>query len=529
MIFDTTLRDGEQSPGCSMTQPEKLRVARALADLGVDVIEAGFPGRLARRLGERATRSRARSQGPIICGLARCNRDDIDRAWAALQRRAASAHPRLPRHQRHPPRVQAEHGAGGDHPHRGRGREASRAILCEDVEFSPEDASRTELEFLHEVVEAVDRGRRDDGQHPGHRRLHGAGGIRRAVPLPAQERARHRQGRACRVHCHDDLGMAVANSLAAVRRRRAADRVHDQRHRRARRQLLARRGRDGAQDARGVLRPRRPASTRRGCIRPAACSRTSPACRSRATRRSSARTRSRTSRASTSTACSSTARPTRSCGPRTSACRAPTWCSASTAAATRLRERVKELGFELDDAELDARVRRLQGAGRQEEGALRRRHRGARAEGGDEAGDGPWQLARLHVESDSAAAGSAPGRAAARRRPASVEVTATGDGPVDAAFKAVENATGVVVKLRKFEVRSVSVGEDAQGEAVVTSSTAAALPRHQRHHRHRRVGRASFPRGRQPDRGIAPLRRPCRERAADRAHRGGRGLTTGHA
>ena len=84
MIFDTTLRDGEQSPGCSMTQPEKLRVAKALADLGVDVIEAGFP---AASPGDWASvNSVAREvQGPIICGLARCNRDDIEKAARALR------------------------------------------------------------------------------------------------------------------------------------------------------------------------------------------------------------------------------------------------------------------------------------------------------------------------------------------------------------------------------------------------------------------------------------------------------------
>ena len=84
MIFDTTLRDGEQSPGCSMAQPEKLRVARALADLGVDVIEAGFPA--ASRGDWESVNAVAREvQGPIICGLARCNRDDIELVAKAVQ------------------------------------------------------------------------------------------------------------------------------------------------------------------------------------------------------------------------------------------------------------------------------------------------------------------------------------------------------------------------------------------------------------------------------------------------------------
>jgi len=84
LIFDTTLRDGEQSPGCSMTQLEKLRVAKALAELGVDVIEAGFP---AASPGDfDAVNAVAREvQGPIICGLARCNRGDIEKAAKALR------------------------------------------------------------------------------------------------------------------------------------------------------------------------------------------------------------------------------------------------------------------------------------------------------------------------------------------------------------------------------------------------------------------------------------------------------------
>ena len=84
MIFDTTLRDGEQSPGCSMAQPEKLRVARALAELGVDVIEAGFPA--ASRGDWESVNAVAREvQGPIICGLARCNRDDIELVAKAIK------------------------------------------------------------------------------------------------------------------------------------------------------------------------------------------------------------------------------------------------------------------------------------------------------------------------------------------------------------------------------------------------------------------------------------------------------------
>src|ERR1700743_922247 len=84
LIFDTTLRDGEQSPGCSMTQPEKLRVARALAELGVDVIEAGFPA--ASRPDWESVNAVAREvRGPVICGLSRCIADEIARTASALK------------------------------------------------------------------------------------------------------------------------------------------------------------------------------------------------------------------------------------------------------------------------------------------------------------------------------------------------------------------------------------------------------------------------------------------------------------
>src|SRR5881397_238089 len=87
VIFDTTLRDGEQSPGASMNLAEKLEIAHALAELGVDVIEAGFP--IASPGDFEAVQAIARQvQGPVICGLARCNADDIDRAWQALKEAA---------------------------------------------------------------------------------------------------------------------------------------------------------------------------------------------------------------------------------------------------------------------------------------------------------------------------------------------------------------------------------------------------------------------------------------------------------
>src|SRR6516162_11396508 len=153
LIFDTTLRDGEQSPGCSMTQPEKLRVARALAELGVDVIEAGFPA-ASRGDFDSVTAVAREVEGPTVCALARCHDEDIELAARAL---AAAPHRRLhvflatsAIHRQYKLNIAQEEilrlAAAGV----GRARE-----LCEDVEFSPEDASRTELEFLAQVVEVA--------------------------------------------------------------------------------------------------------------------------------------------------------------------------------------------------------------------------------------------------------------------------------------------------------------------------------------------------------------------------------------
>src|SRR5947209_12260982 len=157
IIFDTTLRDGEQSPGASMNLPEKLEIAHALRDLGVDIIEAGFP--IASPGDFEAVQAIATQvEGPVIYGLARCNDEDIDRAWEALQ---PAPRPRIhvflatsAIHREFKLRMAKEEIVR----RAVAGVEAARGY-CDDVEFSPEDAARTELDFLAEVVErAVEAG-----------------------------------------------------------------------------------------------------------------------------------------------------------------------------------------------------------------------------------------------------------------------------------------------------------------------------------------------------------------------------------
>ena len=159
-IFDTTLRDGEQSPGATMTSAEKLEVARSLARMGVDIIEAGFPAaspddleavrRIAVEVGRPAV-GEADAKVPVIAGLARANKSDIDKAWEGVK---DAQHPRIHTflatsaiHMKHKLKMDPEEVI-----QRVSEMVAYAKSKCEDVEFSPEDAGRSEPEFLIEVL-----------------------------------------------------------------------------------------------------------------------------------------------------------------------------------------------------------------------------------------------------------------------------------------------------------------------------------------------------------------------------------------
>jgi 2-isopropylmalate synthase len=224
-IFDTTLRDGEQSPGASLSSVEKLEIAKALARMGVDVIEAGFPAaspddlEAVRKIalevgnpdpdGDKTTRP-----APIICGLARASRKDIDAAWEAVRH---AARPRIhtflatsPVHMQYKLRMSPE-------------EVVDRVIemvtyaktLCPDIEFSPEDAGRSEPEFLYLVLEQAIKagattlnipdtvGYTTPGEFAD--LIHGI-----MAHTPGIENT------VLSVHCHDDLGLATANALAGI-------------------------------------------------------------------------------------------------------------------------------------------------------------------------------------------------------------------------------------------------------------------------------------------------------------------------
>jgi 2-isopropylmalate synthase len=217
-IFDTTLRDGEQAPGFSMNTNEKLEMARQLARLNVDVIEAGFP--ISSDEDFEATREVAHQVGtlegaPIICGLSRVGLMDIDRCWEAVK------YARRPRihtfvatsdiHLKYKLRKSRAEVL----------RAAAEAVrhargYCQDVEFSPEDASRSDFDYMCDVLEAV--------IDAGAGTVNIPDTVGYAMPQEwgeriarIRERVRNSAQAVLSVHCHNDLGQAVANSLVAIR------------------------------------------------------------------------------------------------------------------------------------------------------------------------------------------------------------------------------------------------------------------------------------------------------------------------
>jgi 2-isopropylmalate synthase len=212
-VFDTTLRDGEQSPGCSMNQQEKVRLAHQLDRLGADVIEAGFP--IASDGDFEAVKAIAAViRRPVIAGLARACRPDIERAWEALQ---GAAHPRIhiflatsDIHLKYKLRITREQCLA-----QARESVAFAKSLCNDVEFSPEDATRTDPDFLCQVLQAV--------VEAGATTLNIPDTVGYTVPAEFGEliatirrRVKGIENVTISAHCHNDLGMAVANTLAAV-------------------------------------------------------------------------------------------------------------------------------------------------------------------------------------------------------------------------------------------------------------------------------------------------------------------------
>jgi len=216
VIFDTTLRDGEQVPGAKLNMKEKIEVARQLGKLRVDVIEAGFPisspgdMEAVKLIGQQV----GKAGGPVIAGLARAVRKDVEACWEAV------------RHAKRP-RIHTFVGTSNLHinmMNKTKPETLKMAVeavrlaksLCDDVEFSPMDATRTDFDFLCQVVEAVLKAGATTINVPdtmGYSIPYEFGQLIKRLfeEVPLLRKA------VCSVHCHNDLGMATANSLAAVR------------------------------------------------------------------------------------------------------------------------------------------------------------------------------------------------------------------------------------------------------------------------------------------------------------------------
>ncbi|NIL93682.1 MAG: 2-isopropylmalate synthase [Woeseiaceae bacterium] len=461
-IFDTTLRDGEQAPGCSMTLREKLRVAKALSELRVDIIEAGFP---AASPGDfDAVKAIAdENLGPVICGLARCNPDDIEKVHKAVHG--------AERHRIHvfvaTSKIHREHKlkmAKEEIIKSAVGAITMARELCDDVEFSPEDASRTELSYLAEVVSAAIEAGASTVNIPDT--------VGYTVPAEFDELYRYLKEHVARideitlsVHCHNDLGMAVANSLAAVRAgaRQIECTINGIGERagncsleevvmaiKTRAEFF---GLETGVDTTRLYPTSRLVSSITGMHPP----------RNKAIVGENAFAHEAGIHQHGMLQHASTYEIMR---PQDVGLSRSNLVLGKHSGRHAFRDRVRELGFELDEFETNRAFQEFKKLADKKkdvyDGDIE-----AIVMNADNVSSGPWTLKSLETHTLS----EQPAQATLTlidEDGAETTISATGDGPVAAAFLALEQATGVTLVLKNFELHSASVGEDAQGEVTVT-------------------------------------------------------------
>jgi 2-isopropylmalate synthase len=462
-IFDTTLRDGEQSPGCSMTMAQKLAMARTLVELGVDVIEAGFAAASPDDFA--AVRAVAKeANGCAVAALARCQAGDIERAAAALE---PARHPRIhvfiassDLHLEHKLRMSREQALAAA----GESIRLARS-LCDDIEFSAEDASRSEPAFLAELFSVA--------IEAGATTLNVPDTVGYAVPaeygalfayLRGHVRGIEKAVLSC--HCHDDLGLAVANSLAAVENgaRQVECTING---------IGERAGNAALEEIVMALRTRAPHYRLRTGIE---TRKLFPASRQLAALTGSAVARNKAIVGANAFAHESgihqhgmlrNRQTYEIMAPEDVGVPRSQLVLGKHSGRAALSERLKALGFTLDEAGLNrafADFKTL--ADRKKEVFDADLEAIALAQTGDE--PGPWRLTALQAQ---AALGSDAIPSASVRLThvdgRIVQEAAVGDGPVHAIFSAIERATGSSLDLRQYQVRSLSTGEDAQAEAHV--------------------------------------------------------------
>ncbi len=460
-IFDTTLRDGEQSPGASMNQAEKLEVARALAALGVDVIEAGFP--VASQGDFEAVRAIATDvTGATICGLARCNDRDIDRAWEAIQyAQSPRIHVFLATsaiHREHKLRMTREQIV----------EKAVQSVkraksYCADVEFSPEDAARTEPDFLIEVVEAAIAAGATTVNIPDTVGYATPSHYYNVIKNLASK-VKNIDQAIISVHCHDDLGLAVANSLAGCEAgaRQVECTING---------IGERAGNAPLEEIVMALRTRHDyygLTTNIKAERLYPTSRMVSMITGLAVQRNKAIV-GRNAFAHESGIHQDGMLKERSTyeimKPEDVGVSKTDLVLGKHSGRHALRDRVEELGYHLNESQMEVVFNDFK--------ALADKKKEVYDEDlivliENHMDDTPasWTLISLHT---TAGSNVLPTATVCIRRPDGqiVQDAAIGTGPVDAIFKAVERVTGVAANLREFSVRGVTQGKDAQGEVTL--------------------------------------------------------------
>ncbi len=463
IVFDTTLRDGEQSPGASMNLGQKLQVARALRDLGVDVIEAGFaaasPGDLEsiRAIGQQI-------EGPVICSLARCNRGDIDASWKALEdaprRRCHVFLATSPIHRDFKLKMAKE-------------EILKRSIdgvkyareKFDDVEFSAEDSARTELEFLSQVVEAA--------IEAGATTLNIPDTVGYALPQTYAETIRYLETHVrgidkvtVSVHCHNDLGLAVANSLAGVMEgaRQVECTING---------IGERAGNASLEEIVMAIKTRQDVFKLKTGIR---TERLYPASRlvTQVTGLHVQRNKAIVGQNAFAHEAGIhqhgmlTHRETYEImRPEEVGFAKSQLVLGKHSGRHALKERLVSLGYTLEDAQVDKVFQDFKILADKKKDIYDADIE-ALVVHGQILGKGnvAWELDALSTTSGTGTlpCASVALRAADGQR---TQEVAAGDGPVDAVFKAIERVTGISVRLRDYQIASVSTGEDAQGEVSI--------------------------------------------------------------
>ncbi len=460
IVFDTTLRDGEQSPGCSMNVEEKIRMARQLERLNVDVIEAGFP--VASTGDFEAVRMIAGTvEHSSVAGLSRAMAGDIDRTWEAIR---GAKKPRIHTfiatsdiHLAHKLKKTRDQVL----------KDAVLAVeyarsLCHDVEFSCEDASRTDIGFLCEIAQAVIAAGATVLNLPdtvGYAIPAESGAMFRAI----RDRVGNLGGTVLSAHCHDDLGLAVANSLAAIENGArqiecTVNGIGERAGNAALEEIVlaikVRAERLGVMtgiDAQEIYRSSKLLSSLTGMQvqRNKAIVGANAFSHEAGIHQDGMLKSAITYEIMT---------------PQSVGIKHSTLVMGKHSGRHALKKRYAELGFDLSEAELERAYAGFTAIADQkkeifDEELIAILDEGVRGSEQD------FQLVGLHVSTGTSV-----------RPTATVELkigeermfdSATGDGPVDAMYRAIERLTGIVGKLTEYSLKSVSIGHDTVGEVFV--------------------------------------------------------------